>query len=649
LPLFILPRSGCNLLTVLADNDSTRSILALLHVTDILVDILHVYTAEDAPDVIGGAMLALMTVCVVDNIANTLSRTPTRIEFFCRLLSENIGNTAICEWILRFVALLLGCVAGDEADNKGQSMMDVLIVEESVTQSQLMMPSMIDEPRIGVDSSAPKKQFHSRSLVGVCPIQSSNSLNPLCCYQEPALYIPRKTYFNIARFVECGVHSLLGDILLNLESNETMIWITMECLAIICIEECGSVAVMSEVKFNFSDLICVSFQKHLGMNFNIEIAACKTICNISRHRDYAGMLGSCGACGLVVPFLRTYFAESSDAVVIGSSAVAFLCKHNANNKISLAASGACDVTSDCLHKFIFEPKVIPHILHAVKCLCSQNKFNTSQLSSRGVLDFIVDNLIHTEIMDGDISLVGNVLWCLAHLPPASMKLLASPDIAKFIMTYLERNSPCSSQSTGRNAYAAMAACDAVYFLCANFPANRVALAEMGACKVIVSLLREHEGDENVLHSALMALANLVDCTPQNREMVKVVLILKTMQSRCESVVVVRAGLATLLGIIHDNPAYPSEMSSISAIKIMLKAIFLHIYCDVVAKRGCILLALLASHDKMYQKILGKIQQLLRNLDVIRTLMSIVFFYCQERKEHVILYLTSLVRMKTMQW
>lgn len=586
-------------MTVIADNDSTRSILGLLRVTDILLDILSVY--KSTPDIVGLALLALMTMCIVDIIACSLSRTPSRIQFFCQMLDESSESNEICEWLLRLIVLLLGCVASDDDLRLGST--DDMGVDDNITLSQLMMPSIIDEPRIGLDSSAPKRIFHSTSLADVCPLKSSASLNPVCFLQEPTLYIPKKTYFNIANFVDCGLPRVLGKILQNEESNHTAIWLSLECLAMICIEEFGTVAVMSEA--NLSDSICSCFQKFLGLKLNIEIAACKTICNISRYRDYAGSLGSCGVCGLVVPFVRTYFAESLDSVVIGCSAMAYLSKHNTNNKISLAASDACEVCSSCLHKFIFEPSVIPHILHAVKCLCSQNKFNTSQLSSRGITDFIVENLIHTEIMDGDMSLVGNVLWCLAHLPPASMKLMTSLDIAKFVMLHMERNSPSSSGHHQRNAYVAMAACDAVYFLCANFSSNRDTLADMGACKVILSLLREYEGDENVLHSALMALANLVDCSPRNREMVKVVWILKTMQSRCDSVVVVRAGLATLLGIIHDNPTYPSDLSSVSATKIMLKATFLHMYCDVVAKRGCILLALLASHDRVYQKLLGE--------------------------------------------
>ena len=605
-------RTGCNLITIVAENESSRGFLSALHIADVLLAILRTFTVSDAADVVGSALLAMMSACASDDVVSSLSHTSV-FGLLCSVLADSMENVTICEWVCRLIILLIGYSPPVDMDVTSLMPSSPMTSRggDASPPSQLLLPSVLDEPRVGSDSSSPRRTHRSEALFGVSTNQITPSASPVSSRTTVPEGVTRKTYPNISLFVDAGGHTLLLRLLSCHMDNALLVWLACDGLGVICLEDVGATAVVSETQYDSCELLCAILQKYLDSDMTIEITAVKVITNIARHRDFATALGTSGACGLVVPFVKAYCKEHVDSVIVGCSAMAYLCKRNSQNKISLAAAGACAVCSECLHKFIFDPVVLPFVMHAIKCLCSQNKFNTSQISNHGILDFIIENLLNTEVLDADISLVGSTLWCIAHIPPASMKTLSSPAIINFIMLHLQanatsNNSSSLSSSKLTNSYVAMAACDAIYSMCGSISTSRATFASLNTIHTLLSLVRYYEDDENVLHSGLMAIANLVDCSPENRIHVKVVIILKAMQVRCDSVVVVRAALATLLGMTHDNPTFPSELSSINGVKIMLKSIFLHMYCEVVSRRGCKLLAILASHDKVYQKILGEL-------------------------------------------
>ena len=596
----------------MAENEITRRSLGALHITDVLITILRTFTVSGAPDAVESVLLALLSLCASNEIIYSLSQSSV-FNVLCNVIDVRMEHIAICESVCRLIILLLDYTPPFGVDTTlGLSSSSAPpSVKQTSPPSQLLVPSVIDEPSVGPDSSSPRRTHHSDALFGVSASPMLPRSSPMPSRTAVSNSLPsRRTYPNISLFVDAGGYTVLLRLLSCHMDNSLLVWLACEGLGVVCLEDVGATAVVSETKYNSSELICSVLQTYLSIDMTIEIAAVKVIANISRHRDFATVLGTSGACGLLVPFVKAYCKEHVDSVIVGCSAIAYLSKRNPQNKISLAAAGACTVCSDCLHKFIFDPDVVPYVLHAIKCLSSQNKFNTSQMSNHGILDFIIENLLNTEVLEADISLVGSTLWCIAHIPPASMKTLSSPAIIDFIMLHLQanatrNNSSSLTSSKPTNSYVAMAACDAIYSMCGSVSASRATFASLNTIHALLSLVRYYEDDENVLHSGLMAIANLVDCSPENRIHVNVVIILKAMQVRCDSVVVVRAALATLLGMTHDNPSFPSELSSINGVKIMLKSIYLHLSCDVVARRGCKLLAMMASHDKLYQKILGE--------------------------------------------
>jgi hypothetical protein len=212
----------------------------------------------------------------------------------------------------------------------------------------------------------------------------------------------------------------------------------------------------------------------------------------------------------------------------------------------------------------------------------------------------------TELLVGDNAMIGSTLWCIGHIPPALLSHLWSPRVIEFVMNaFREHFNDLSWSALNENGYVVMSACEAVYTLCSYVEnSGLVFAAQFDLCAIIVSVIRFYEDDENILHSALMALANLLDRIPENQQRVQEVVILKTMQTRCKSLVVVRGALAALLGIVHGNPSYPEKLSSVAAVKIILKSIYMHHGDVVVAKRGSSLLAILSSHDRVYQRVLG---------------------------------------------
>mmetsp|Transcript_14322 Transcript_14322/g.21446 ORF Transcript_14322/g.21446 Transcript_14322/m.21446 type:complete len:1805 (-) Transcript_14322:136-5550(-) len=583
-------RCGCELLRIMARCDGTRRMLGVFHICDVLISAVETHSAPEGDmSVVVPALKALGSMCVLDSNTAALSSSSKAISMLCVLLQERKDDLEIIEWACRVVLILLAYVPQIPESELEQQ-------QVKSSRSTGTLPPLSDEPTTNIGSSSPRRVYHGHSLASVSPDHSPCSLSPVCGDKSCA-YV---TYHpNTESFLESQLHVILGELLSHHRNNETLAWLVLEGLALLTMSENGAESVVSEEEVDFCALVCTALQIHLEQSEKTELAACKVIANISGFSDYSILMGNAGACGLVVPFVKRYYDESPDCVTIGFTAMAYLCKRNASNKIALAASGACEVAFTCLQKYAFLPDVVGHVLHAIKCLCSQNKFNTTKLTAAGTLDFIIQHMIETEILGADPSLLGTSLWCIGHLPPASLSILAAPTVTTFVMRSLSSHSVA-----GGNPYVVLCACDAIYALCLYVTDSRRRIADMMGCDKLITVLVQFEKDENVLHSALMAIANLVDRTPDNQSRVKASFVLKTMQVRCDSVVVVRGALAALLGLVHDNPSHPSKLNTVSAVKIILKGIFLHKACEIVAKRGSSLLALLAAHDKSYQKTLG---------------------------------------------
>jgi hypothetical protein len=586
---------------------------------------------EDEDKVKEEVLLALfstvISLCLLDHNTASFSCLPSFRESLCHLLANESVSVRVLESCCRVVVIFLAYARfpdqlssslGDE-DARSSSLSFAsrpkATQRPSLTQLNLISSRNVltDEPSSGLSSSSPKRKYHSQHLSEVVfHAFSQFSQNPVYSGHEPPSLIPHETYPNIIKFLDLKLEEIYGRLLLKHADQETIVWLIFEGYALLTVEEEGVKALLTVSELNLCELICRLFGTYITKSERLETAACKTLTNIALTSsdvaagDHTELLGHLGACSLLPLYLKNYYTLSPEAVRVGSLTMAFLCKQNANNRLSLAANGSCEILFACLQKFIFSPRVVSQIIHAIKCLCSQNKLNTTRFSSLGTLDFIIENLLGTELLIGDNAMIGSTLWCIGHIPPALLAHLWSPHVIEFVMnTFREHFNDLSWSALQDNGYIIMSACEAVYTLCSYIENSGLVFPQQyDVCAIIVSVIRFYEDDENILHSALMALANLLDRIPENQQLVQEVIILKTLQTRCHSLVVVRGALAALLGIVHGNPSYPEKLSSVAAVKIILKGIFLHHEDVVVAKRGSSLLAILSSHDKVYQRVLG---------------------------------------------
>jgi hypothetical protein len=578
---------------------------------------------------------AIVALAVLDKNAAAFSARKNLYELLCNFLKVPNQSHATIEWCIRVVIVLLCFVkvapkkardGGDEDDPppspRGSFTQRRSLTSSSAAVSPLPSPptgppgapvtaakvptrnALRDEPS-GLATSSPRRKYHNEFLFDVVsPHFSQTSANPVYGGAEPS-FVPRQTYPNIPHFLDTQLHVILAQVLNQHSSTELLVWLIFEAFAVISIEKLGSSALVTIGEIDLCELICATLDSFLTRSQRVEESAVKIIANLSVFGESSELLGQRGACGLVVQFLRRYYAESPESVRVGCNAIAYLCKRNANNRIAIAASGGGEVLFACLQKFVFTFDIIPYVVHAIKCFCTHNKINSSSMSSFGTMDFIIENLIGTELITGDLSILGSCLWCVGHVAPLSITLLSSPQVIAFVVDNLKSHLADDSVLTlVTNSYVVMSACEAVYALCLYAPANRKTLAKMEVIPHLLLTIRYFETDENILHSALMSLANLIDGQQENQNTVKPTLILKAMQGRYDSNIAVRGALAALLGIVHNNPSHPDKFNSVAAARIIFKGICLHLQDEVVAKRGCSLIAILASQDKSYQRILG---------------------------------------------
>jgi hypothetical protein len=644
----------------MSQNDNYRNILNASSTCEILTDLLaNQYSPPSSSDTTIGSddrttsasiVLAIFStvtsLCLLDRNTASFSQLPTFLDTLCRFLVCNTITSPVLESCCRIVVIFLAYarfpdqlstlgVEDDENTTRSRSTTKTKPNHHpSLSQMSLFSSGNVltDEPSVSgsassaaSSSSSPRRRYHNQFVSDVAfQAFSQFSQNSVYSGNDPPTLIPKETYPNLLRFLERKLEVIYGNLLLKHPENEALVWLIFEGYSFLTMEEDGVKALTTVSELNLCELICRIFGTYITKSERVESAGAKIITNIAtcEHGDSTELLGQLGACSLLPLYLKNYYTTSPEAVRIGCSAIAYLCKRNPNNRISLAANGSCEIVFSCLQKFIFNPSIVTHVVHAIKCLCSQNRLNTTSFSSLGTVDFLIENLLGTELLVGDNALLGSTLWCLGHIPPAVLSHLWSQRVTEFVMTaFSEHFNDLSSSALTENGYVIMSACDAVYTLCSyvenassgggagggSVPGHQstiFAKNDTSLCEIMVSILRFYEHDENILHSALMALANLLDRIPENQQKIQEVMILKTMQVRCQSLVVVRGALAALLGIVHGNPHFPEKLSSVSAIKIILKGIFLHSADPIVAKRGSSLIAILSCHDRVYQRVLG---------------------------------------------
>jgi hypothetical protein len=304
---------------------------------------------------------------------------------------------------------------------------------------------------------------------------------------------------------------------------------------------------------------------------------------------------------MLVESLKAYYTVSASHVKDVCLSIAYLCRFNLTNKISLATCGACKIIHECFILYISNESVIPSVMYAIVALSHQNKYNLQQFSALGVTDFILELYIGSDLVSHkNEPMIAMILWFIGHIPPTSVEMFSSPEVCKFTLSNIYMRSNPTTVAYGCKAVSALALCPSKQ--------NHKLLVEMQVIEIlqelsVVSFCHHTE----VLTNSLMALASLVDGVSIFQNRVSVSAIVSVMEENYINRPVIAAALTALLSVFSGltiskcDESHKKILTSPVTVKIILDCIRHHVTSERVGLLGCRLITLLCQNFKNIHK------------------------------------------------
>ena len=431
-------------------------------------------------------------------------------------------------------------------------------------------------------------------------VSSNANLLETSSLQIPIESTPPHTSFVFrSQLIKVQIHVLIQDMMEFHVADVPILTLGCECLGMLASDDVGSKAIGEDEEV--CEVVCNILRASIEREQYLEAVVSRCIGNIARYPVNSLILAENGVCELLVTSLRAYHTTSASHVKEVCLCLAYLCRFNLSNKISLASAGACKLVHECFIQYISNEIVIPAVMFAIVALCHHNKYNLNQFSALGVTDFIVEVYITSDLASQrKDSMIAMILWFIGHIPPANAEMLSSPEVCRFALTNMYMKSDAATVSYGCKALASLA--------CSPSEQNKRALLELQAIEILQELTTvSFSLNVDVLVNSLLAMAALLNSSIHFHHKVEVVGVVTVMENNYVDKRVIEAALISLLSIFRSDisgahvEGNGKVICSPVSVKIVMDCVRQHITSHDVTRMGCELVSQLCSKFKHVYK------------------------------------------------